>query len=75
MVKTQEDRLATFMDIYPCSQEEAQIRLDIYDAGLHKGETLGRQAAQRFMRLALGIEEPSPTEKALWDNPIPLKGE
>lgn len=38
----------------------------------HVGEKNGRAQAQRFYRLALGVEQPTDEEAALWDNPVPL---
>ena len=65
-------KIADMMDIYKCSQEEAIIRLDMYDTGFQRGRKEGQAEAQRFFRLALGVEEPDYDERALWNNPVPL---
>lgn len=63
------------MQIYNCSEAEATIRLDMYQAGHRRGKKEGRAEAQRFYQLALGLVEPTMEESALWNNPVPLMSE
>lgn len=68
-------RVAQIMGVYDCSQPEAEMRLEMFEAGESSGRDLGRAEAQRFFRLALGVDSPSAEESALWNNPVPLKGD
>lgn len=51
------------------TEERAETYLMGYDTGREHGAI----SAQRFFRLALGIEAPTQVEAALWNNPVPLK--
>ena len=75
---TEDDRrrdghIAKLMELYRCDEREATIRLDSYENGRRSGVEQGRAEAQRFFRLALGVEEPSLSESAYWNNPVPLR--
>lgn len=71
---TKEEEVATTAKIWNCSTEEATIRVTMYRAGQRAGVRQGRAEAQRFLRLALGVEDPTEEEEAMWNNPVPLKG-
>jgi hypothetical protein len=64
--------IAVMMNIYKCSEAEAVMRLDMYEAGRQLGRVEGRSQAQRFFQLALGLTEPTLEEFAMWNNPVPL---
>jgi len=72
-MKHNNTKIAGMMNIYDCSQEEAVIRLDMYESGFQDGREKGQSEAQRFFRLSLGIEEPDLDEEVYWNNPVPLK--
>ena len=71
--QTEEEKLAAMMDIYQCDRAEATIRLDAYRNGFEAGRKAGQEEAPRFFRLAIGDLEPTSSESALWNNPVPLK--
>lgn len=62
-----------FMEVRGYNHEEAKTALEIFMMGYETGEKHGQAAAQRFLRLSLGMEEPTPSEEAYWNNPVPLK--
>lgn len=68
-------QVAEVMKIYGISEAEARIRLEAIQIGYDSGVKAGRAEAQRFFRLALGVEVPEPHESALWNNPVPLRTE
>jgi flagellar biosynthesis/type III secretory pathway protein FliH len=65
-------KISGIMSLYNCSEIDAIIRLDMYEQGFQAGKKEGQSEAQRFFRLSLGIEKPSFSEKAYWNNPVPL---
>jgi len=66
-------RVRNIMGAYEVDVSTAKTIAEVYDFGLNEGKKQGREEAQRFMRLALGVEEPTLKEESLWNNPIPLK--
>ena len=67
------DRIQGFMDIYEVDKDTARIMCEAADAAFQAGVNTGRAEAQRFFRLALGVEVPTFNEKATWNNPVPLR--
>jgi len=62
-----------FKKHYGADHEEAKRLMGIFEMGFDTGQDQGRADAQRFFRLALGVETPTPSEAARWMNPVPLK--
>lgn len=68
-------QVAGFMNLFGLTEEEARDRLRHMQHGYDIGRKVGRAEAQRFFRLALGVELPDAGERAMWNNPVPLREE
>jgi hypothetical protein len=66
-------QVAWYMNLLNCGETEAREVLRYMRLGYDIGRKDGQAEAQRFFRLALGVEEPNPGEAAFWNNPVPLK--
>lgn len=66
-------QVAGFMNLFGLTEEEARDRLRHMQHGYDIGRKAGQAEAQRFFRLALGVELPDMSERALWNNPVPLR--
>ncbi len=62
-----------FKKFHGMDHDSAVEAMKIFEMGYESGERQGRADAQRFFRLSLGVEEPTPAEEAYWNNPVPLK--
>lgn len=65
--------VAGVMNLYDVDETIATKMLEFAANSYDSGREEGRKEAQRFFRLALGVEVPDPNEAALWNNPVPLK--
>jgi len=73
MIASMADKIAGIRGVRICTEQEAREFLAGYDLGLEVGKREGQKAAQRFFRLALGLEVPTESERAYWNNPVPTK--
>lgn len=63
------------MCLFKSSEEDAKMYLSTAQTHYDLGVKAGKAQAQRFLRLALGLEKPTHSEAAYWNNPVPLKGD
>ena len=73
--RSMKERVESVMKGYGIGKEVATKIVDSYDIGFEDGVKQGQEEAQRFFRLALGIDVPTTQERAFWNNRVPLKKE
>ena len=69
------ERIERVSESYKVDKDTAVYLIESYDAGIEAGRKKGQAEAQRFFRLALGMESPTTQEKVYWNQPVPLKEE
>lgn len=67
--------VASMMFEFGLDEEMSKFCLHLMRDAFNVGHRVGQAEAQRFFRLALGVDVPEVDERALWNNPVPLKEE
>lgn len=55
-------------------KKTTEALVEAHMSGFYTGREHGQTEAQRAIQLALGVVEPTNTEAAIWNLPLPLKG-